>query len=140
MTTNVNIRNGFSAGLTLDSSVQPVLDGSYWGISSHVANGNQLTQVLWMNRDEGITKGDTWVFTTRFPLAGITIQLQESLTGTTFSSDIQIQITAGTQSSGWADTNTSLQFKGNDGNLYQIDGSLFLNGTYDDVTYTLLNV
>jgi hypothetical protein len=136
----VNIQNGFSERLTLDSSVQPTLDGSYWGISSNVANGNQLTQVLWMNRDEGITKGDTWVFTTSFQLAGITIQLQESLTGTTFSSDIQIQITAGTQSSGWADANTSLQFKGNDGNLYQIDGSYFLNGTYDDVTYTLLNV
>lgn len=140
MTTNVNIQNGFNAGLNLDSSVQPTLDGSYWGISSNVANGNQLTQVLWMNRDEGITKGDTWIFTTSFQLAGITIQLQESLTGTTFSSDIQIQIMAGTQSSGWSDANTSLQFKGNDGNLYQIDGSFFPSGTYDDVTYTLLNV
>jgi len=140
MPTNVNIQNTLDALLELDSSVQPFLNGDYWGIDSGVAPANQTTRVLWMDRNEGITDGDTWVFTTSFQYAEVNIQLQESLTGTAASSDIQIRILAGDQSSGWATENTSLQFTGGDDNLYQIEGTFFLNGSYDDVTYTLLEI
>ncbi|HEY0660111.1 MAG TPA: hypothetical protein VGD21_02125 [Lysobacter sp.] len=140
MPTNVNIQNTLDVALQLDSSVQPPLGSDYWGIDSTSAPSDQTTRVLWMDRNEGITDGDTWVFTTSFEYAGVAIQLLESLTGTFASSDIKIQIMAGGQGSGWSDENTSLQFKGDDGNLYQIDGTFFLNGSYDDVTYTLLEI
>jgi hypothetical protein len=93
-----------------------------------------------MDRNVGITKGDTWVFSTSFQFDGAAIVLQESLTGTTASSDIKIRIMANAQDSGWSDVDTSLPFQGADGNQYQIDGSFFRNGSYDDVTYTLVHL
>jgi hypothetical protein len=140
MPTNINIQNALDTSVQLESTVQPSLGSDYWGVDSQAAPANQTTRVLWMDRNEGITDGDTWVFTTSFQYAGIAIQLQESLTGTFASSDIRIQIMAGDRSSGWSEENTSLQFTGVDGNLYQIDGTYFLNGSYDDVTYTLLEI
>lgn len=90
-----------------------------------------------MSRDEGIHDKDTWVFTTGFTYAGVDIQLQEQLTGTFFSSTLQIQIVAGDQSTGWQSNNTTLAFIGADGNSYRINGAFFLDGLFDDVTYTI---
>lgn len=69
---------------------------------------------------------------------GVDIQLMESLTGTAISSDIKIRILAGTRDSGWTDESTSVQFSGSDSANYQLDGIFFLNGMYDDVTYSLI--
>jgi hypothetical protein len=139
MPTNINIQNATSENLELQTGVQPPLSSDYWGISSNSAPVG-LTRVLWMDRDVGITKGDTWIFTTNYAFAGVAVQLLESLTGTATSSDITIRIVAGTRDSGWSDEDTSVQFTGSDGNTYQVNGTFFLNGTYDDVTYSLLPV
>ncbi|WP_460762348.1 hypothetical protein [Lysobacter fragariae] len=140
MPTNINIQNSTDTSLSLSTGVLPQLSDSYWGINSATAGGDSKTQVLWMDRNVGITDGDVWVFTTSFEFAGTVIQLQESLTGTRSSSDIEIRIVAGAQNSGWTAENTSLQFTGSDGNNYQLNGTFFLNGTYDDVTYSLIPV
>lgn len=140
MPTNVNIQNGTDATLSLATSVTPSLSNDYWGIYTSTADGNAKTAVLWMDRNEGITDGDTWVFTTAFTFDQTAIQLMEQLTGTRVSSDIKIRITAGNHDSGWTDENTSVQFTGGDGTSYEINGTFFQNGTYDDVTYSLLAV
>jgi hypothetical protein len=140
MPTNVNIQNGSDSTLSLATSVQPALGGDYWGIYNDIAAAELKTPVLWMDRNVGITKGDTWIFSTVFQFDGTAIVLEESLTGTTASSDIKIRITANAQDSGWSDEDTSLQFQGADGDQYQIDGSFFRNGSYDDVTYTLVQI
>lgn len=135
---NINIQNNLQDGYSVATSVAPALSTDYWGIDSNSAIAGQLTQILWMDRNEGIKNGDTWVFTSSLTIAGVAVELQEKLTGTFASSDIWIQITAGSKSTGWDSSNTSLQFTGNDNNTYEINGVFFLNGSYDDVTYTLL--
>jgi hypothetical protein len=140
MPSYINIQNDLSAAITAATTVNPALNSSYWGIDSNVAIGGQETRMLWMDRNEGITDGKTWIFTTAFTYAGVAIQLMEQLTGTFASSDIKIQITAGGSSTGWAEDDTTLNFTGNDNNLYQINGTYVSDGTYNDVTYTLLDL
>lgn len=140
MPTNINIQNSTSESLALQSGVTPTLSGNDWGIYSNTAAANQKTPILWMDRNVGITKGDTWIFTTSFQFDGVAIQLMESLTGTLTSSDIKIRILAGSHDSGWTDENTSVQFSGSDGANYQLNGTFFPNGSYDDVTYSLIAV
>ena len=136
MPSNIHIANPL-APLSVSTAVVPYLSTLYWGVSSNTAPSGETTQILWMDRDEGITDGKTWLFTTSFTLGGIPVSLQESLTGTATSSTLVIQMTAGSQSTGWQSEDTSLQFTGTDGNPYSISAHWFLNGTYDDVTYTL---
>lgn len=138
MPTNINIQNSTDTSLQLQTGVTPSLGSDYWGIDSNSVGENDKTAVLWMDRDIGITSGDTWIFTTSFQFDGVAIQLMESLTGTPLSSDIKIRVLAGTNDSGWSSENTSVQFTGSDNANYQIDGTYFLNGDYDDVTYSLL--
>lgn len=140
MPTNVNIQNGTDTSLGLATGVTPSLSTDYWGIDTSTAGANAKTAVLWMDRNQGITNGDTWVFTTAFTFDDTGIQLMEQLTGTRASSDIKIRITAGTHDSGWTDANTSVQFTGGDGTNYELNGTFFANGTYDDITYSLLAV
>jgi hypothetical protein len=140
MPTNVNIQNGTDTSLSLETTVTPTLGSDYWGIDTNTAPGGQKTAILWMDRDIGITDGDTWVFTTSFVFDGVDIQLLESLTGTAVSSDIKLRIVAGAHDSGWSEESTSVEFSGGDGIGYQINGTFFLNGTYDDVTYSLIAI
>ena len=140
MPTNVNIQNSTSTTLSLQTGVTPTLASDYWGVDSDTAAADQKTAVLWMDRNVGITKGDTWIFTTSLQFDGVSIQLMESLTGTPTNSDIKIRILAGSHDSGWSDQNTSVQFTGSDNGNYQINGTFFLNGAYDDVTYSLIPV
>jgi hypothetical protein len=126
MPTNINIQNATSENLELQTGVQPTLSSDYWGISSNTAPSG-FTRVLWMDRDVGITKGDTWIFTTSYAFAGVAVQLLESLTGTATRSDITIRIIAGTRDSGWSGEDTSVQFTGSDGNTYQVNGGRALN-------------
>ena len=136
MPSNINIANGLPT-FNVSPTVVPYLSPEYWGVSTNTAPGGTTTQVLWMDRNEGITDEKTWIFSTPFTVAGIPVNLQQSLTGTALSSTLLIQITAGSVSTGWQSEDISLQFTGNDGNTYSINGHWFLNGTYDDVTYTL---
>ena len=137
MPSHINIQNNLTAGLAVATTVTPSLSSSDWGVDSSSAASGETTQILWVNREEGIHDGDTWVFTTAFTYAGVEIQLQESLTGAFLSSTLQIQLVAGNQSTGWQSNNTSLTFTGTDGNSYRINGAFFLDDVFDDVTYTI---
>lgn len=140
MPTNINVQNGTGTSLSVDTAVTPDLGSDYWGVDTDTAPADQKTAILWMDRDIGITDGDTWVFTTSFAFDGVDVQLLESLTGTALSSDIKIRIVADANDSGWSEENTSVEFSGGDGTNYQINGTFFLNGTYDDVTYSLIAI
>jgi phospholipase C len=140
MTTNINIQNSLSDSLAVATGVAPSLSGSDWGVDATTAPAGKTTQMLHMNRDEGITNGKTWIFTSSCAVAGISVELQEMLTGTALSSDIAVQIVAGTQNTGWQPDNTSLTFTGTDNGIYRITATYFLNGAYDDVTYGIAQV
>lgn len=136
--TNIAIQNNLSSGITASTTVSPSLNSSDWGINSSNAPNGAATKMLWMNRAQGITNGDTWVFTTTFTLNGVSVQLQEKLTGTLVSSDIWIQIVAGDQNTGWQTGNTGLTFTGTSGKPTRITGTYISDGLgYDDVTYEI---
>ncbi|QSQ23963.1 hypothetical protein JY651_02985 [Pyxidicoccus parkwayensis] len=132
--------NNLLATLSAPSGVVPYLSPLYWGENASTAPGGTTTKLLWMDRDEGITDHKTWVFTTSLTVQGVSVSLQESLTGTDLSSDLLIQIAAGPQSTGWQSGNTSLRFTGTQGTKYLVEGQFVSGGIYDDVIYTLKEV
>lgn len=137
MPTYVNIRNNLPSALNVNTTVSPPLGGGDWGVDSDSPPSEQTTRVLWMNREEGIHDGDTWVFTTEFEYAGVAVRLQEQLTGTLFGSTLEIQIAAGGQSTGWQSASATLGFDGADGNAYRVNGTFSRDGLFDDVTYSI---
>ncbi|MFO0589289.1 MAG: hypothetical protein U0441_17255 [Polyangiaceae bacterium] len=137
MPSNINIDNQGPSIAQISTSVSPILSSSYWGVAATSAPAEQTTKILWMDRDEGITRGDTWVFTSSFTFQGVAIQLLEALTGTATASTLKIQIVAGSQNTGFQSNDTGLTFKDGGGATWKINGHFFLNGSYDDVTYTI---
>src|SRR5688572_9792069 len=103
MPTYVYVQNGLPTALTVDTSVSPPLKGSYWSDPSGPvdAPSGQQTEILWMDRDIGITDGDTWVFFSTMDVGGTSVLMQEQVTGTALSSTIAIQIAAADQKTGW---------------------------------------
>lgn len=137
MPSNINIANQGPSISQVTTAVSPLLSSSYWGVSAGSAPTGRATQTLWMDRNEGITNGSSWEFTTSFSFEGVSIQLQEYLTGTLTSSNLKIQITAAGQATGFQSDDTSLGFTDTAGGKWLITGHFFLNGSYDDVTYTI---
>lgn len=137
MPSNINIDNQGPSIAQVSTSVSPILSSSYWGVAATSAPASATTKILWMDRNEGITSGNQWVFTSSFTFQGVAIQLQEALTGTATSSTLKIQIVAGTKNTGFQSNDTSLTFTDEGGATWKINGHFFLNGSYDDVTYTI---
>lgn len=139
MPTSVYVQNDLPSALTVDTTVAPPLKGSYWSDPPGPVNapGGQQTEVLWMDRDIGITDGDTWVFTSAANVGGTSLLMQEQVTGTALSSTIAIQIAAGGQSTGWQTEGAELQFTAADGNDYQVGGQFVPATDYDNVIYTI---
>lgn len=137
MPSNINIDNQGPSIAQINTSVSPILSSSYWGVSSTTAPNGKTTQILWMDRNEGIKQGNTWQFTSAFTFQGVSIQLMEQLTGTATASTLQIQIMAAGKYTGFQSDDTSLTFTDSAGGTWKILGHFFLNGSYDDVTYTI---
>ena len=137
MPSNININNNGPSFASISTSVSPPLSTSYWGVGSSSAPTGQKTQLLWVDRNEGITKGESWEFTSSFTFEGVSIQLQEYLTGTTASSTLTVQIVAGGKSTGFQSNDTSLPFTDPQGCNWMISASFVLKGSYDDVTYNI---
>lgn len=137
MPSNINIDSQGPSIAQISTSVSPILSTKYWGVSSTTAPSGKTTQVLWMDRNEGITSGNTWNFNSSFTFQGVSIQLAEQLTGTSTASTLKIQITAAGQSTGFQSDDTSLSFTDTSGGVWKILGHFFLNGSFDDVTYTI---
>jgi len=137
MPTNVRIENNLSDGLSLTTTVSPSLHHNDWGVTSDSPPAGQTTRVLWMDRDVGIPDKKGFVFSTAFEYAGVVIQLQERVTGTFFSSTIEIQIVAGDRSTGWQPANTTLAFTGAAGVSCRIRGTFVTGEVFDDVTYSI---
>lgn len=137
MPSNINIDNQGPSIAQVSTTVSPILSTKYWGVSAQDAPSDKTTQILWMDRNEGITSGNTWQFTSSFSFQGVAIQLMEQLTGTSTASTLKIQIIAGGQSTGFQSDDTSLTFTDSAGGAWKILGHFFLNGSYDDVTYTI---
>ncbi len=135
--TNVSIDNQLPYSFTVTNAVTPSLSNDYWQNDPSATVGQSgTTEILWLSRDDGITDGDAWVFTTGLTIDGVYVQLMEQVTGTFWSSTMALQITAGTQNSGWVSGPVSVSFIGGHGGLYRVTATL----SGDDVTYTVAQV
>jgi phospholipase C len=140
MPTNVTVANALATALSAETQIAPALSSSYWSNpsgSTEVPTGDASTQIYWIDRDEGITDGDTWVVTTQVSVGGSTVDLQVQLTGTFASSNIAVQVAQGANSTGWQTSNTRLSFTAPDGNRYSVTASFVSDGVYDDVDFAV---
>lgn len=138
LTSQILVQNNLSASLSIPTTVSSALSSDYWGTDATTAGPVALTTAYWVSRSSGITDGDTWVFTTPFTLAGTQVSLQVQLTGTLLDSDIAMQVTAGSQASGWSDENpVSVSFTGDDGANYVITGTFLSGGIQDNVQFSV---
>jgi phospholipase C len=140
MPSNVYVQNNLSSALTANTAIAPALGSEYWSNPTQAAtipDNAQQTEVYWVDRNEGITNHDVWVITSTITVGGTTVLLQVQLTGTFASSDIAVQVGAGSQSTGWQSSNTALTFTASDTNTYRVSASYVADGTYDDVVYAV---
>lgn len=143
MGTTVYLINQAGAALDVSTTVSPALSSSDWSVrAAHVDEG-ATTALLQFNRDEGVSDGRTWTFTTTFTLDGVTLTLQEQITGTALASNMQQCITtavgpAPVASTNFQSANTgSLSVHGASGAMYQVAWSSPTRLGFSDVTYTL---
>ncbi len=139
MPTTVYLSNSLSDTLSASIQIAPALSGQYWsnptGSTSLPAGGGQ-TEVYWIDRDVGIKDHQTWVVTSTITIGGSSVQLQLQLVGTFASSDMAVQIVAGSNSTGWQSNNTELSFTAADSQVYNLTAT-YVSGIYDDVVFAV---
>jgi phospholipase C len=139
MTTTLRIRNVSSRAINVATSVSPTLGAKDWTILAPAAPARSApTAVLSFDRDEGITHGKTWTFTTSFVVDGVPVRLEERVTGELVGSTMSQSMTAGSVTTGMIDTNDprSITFKGASGATYELAWSLS-GALYKDILYAL---
>jgi len=140
MPTNVFVANSLPAGLSAATQISPALSSSDWSNptgSTSLPTGGGNTELYWIDRDEGITDGKTWVVTSSVTVGGSPVELQVQLTGTFLSSDIAVQIAAAGNGTGWQTGDTRLEFTAADGNSYAVIATYVSDGIYDDVVFAV---
>jgi phospholipase C len=139
MSSNVYVDNDLSSDLSATTQISPALSSDYWSDptgSTDLPSGGEQTELYWIDRDEGITDGDTWVVTSTVTVGGSTVLLQVQLVGTFLGSDMTVQIVAGGNATGWLSANGQLKFLAADGNVYSITAS-YVSGLNDDVVFAV---
>mgnify|MGYP001600332063 FL=1 len=142
MPTTVYVLNDSPSSISVDTSVTPALDPGYWSHPSGPVDAPPGPQVemLWMDRDVGITKGDTWIFTSTATVGGTEVQMQEQVTGTAFSSTIALQIVAADPNTSWQTDDERLQYQTASGETCQVEGQFVSvpGDDYDNVIYDIV--
>jgi hypothetical protein len=151
MPSNINLQNNVQ-NLQLTTVVGGGLSSSYYSINATSAPPMTPTNYLTFNRDQGITNGQTYTFTTMFAFGSIQFTILVSLTGTATQSNFWIQVSAANQANGTSaatpqisDTGTTslgngpLSLTAFNGNVlnFAVSVTRFLNGSFDDVTITM---
>jgi phospholipase C len=142
MTTYIRIVNNSGIILNCQTSVSPALTSDAWSATaSTIEPSPQPGTVLSFNRDQSISNGKVWIFTTSFTLAGVKVCLEEKLTGIAIGSTMAQRISAGGITTDFQDTNGSfsIQFTGVSGQCYEIGWELApsTSGAWMDIKYTV---
>ena len=140
MSTTISVLNASDLAFTLVTTVSPELSSGDWKVlgSSLPTSAKEAVAVVEFNRDDGITNGQTWVFTTTLVVDGVRVSLQEKLTGALVGSGLSQSMTAGSVTTGFVDTNdpSSISFSGVSGAVYELRWELSGSG-YKDIQYTV---
>ena len=142
MTTSISISNDTGIDFTVSNTVLPPLDGKYWTNKTRFIKAvNEPTVAMSFDRNVGIKYDNTWVFSTRLVIDGVSVVMQERVTGNfAFGSDMLQRMIAGDQDTGLLDTDEarSLTFKGISGASYLVKWELTHNRSlFDDIHYTI---
>jgi hypothetical protein len=139
---NFNIQNNLSSSLSLDTQMQP---GGYdpgnghWGITATSALSGTLTQYLWVPRSLPYPSATEWI--TNISTAGVRIQLYVEVSNDDRPSsmyvNIQVEGINGQSGTDWQTDDASTTMVGFDSKTYTVSSHWFLNGTFDDVTFTI---
>lgn len=142
MSTTISVIGETGSELNLSNSVSPSLDSGDWSnLASSVPNRISPTKVLEFNRNDGIKDDKTWIFTTAFTIDDIPVKLQEKVTGTALGSTMWQEMTAGTTTTGFVDTNDSraISFTGKSGAKYSLSWDLSMSDSgYMNIQYTVM--
>jgi len=143
MPTTVFFGNGLTDTLNIDTQIAPALNSSDWSNPSGPATmpgGDGLPQLYWIDRDDGISDGKTWVVTSTLTVGGTAVELMLQLKGTLLSSDMAVQIAAASNGTGWQSANTQLAFVADDGNNYTVAATYVSGGIaqYDNVIFAVV--
>lgn len=123
MASTIYLSNALSADLLASTAVTPALSDEYWSgprDAIAVAHGGAETPLCWIDRDLGITDGDTWVVTATITVGRSAVSLQAQLVGTLVGSDIRVQIATGASSTGWQTGPAQLRFAAADAAIYRV--------------------
>ena len=123
MPSTIRFVNATGADIAVKNAVAPSLDQEYWSsIASDAPYSPSPTDVLKFDREEGIKDGHTWIFTTSVELDGVPIKLEEKLEGKFLHSDLSQQMSAGSTSTGFQNTDDdkSISFIGASGTEYSL--------------------
>jgi phospholipase C len=139
MPTKVYVSNSLPDTLSARIQIAPALSSQYWSNptgNTSLPTGGGLTEVYWIDRDVGIKDHQTWVVTSTITVGGSSVQLQLQLVGTFASSDMTVQIVAGSNSTGWQSNDTQLSFTASDSQVYNLTAT-YVSGIYDDVVFAV---
>lgn len=142
MPTTVFLVNASGAEVDLKTTVFPALEGKYWqpGATSMPASQRSV-EALRFDREEGISYGKSWTFTTLLTIDGVLVSFQERIQGEATTSSLEQCMTAGGKTTGFQNTSKSvtIQFTGNRGTLFALTWILTQPHTasFYDIQYVL---
>ncbi len=126
---------------TLTYSVRAVqtghsLSSRHWRQTTSSVTPGQRAQVVWFNRDEGITNGKNFYFTTNLSLSSSSVSLKQRLRGALINSHMWQSLAGPGFSHPWYDdraTHTAMWRFG--GRAIRIKYRAFFTGTDDNIEY-----
>lgn len=137
--TRVYVRNGTSLTLAVRAAQTGApLAGAHWGRTASSLTPGARAEVIWFNRDEGITDGKTFLFTTTLALPAGSVALKQRLEGRTINSHMWQSIQGPGFAHPWYDdraTHTAAWVAG--GRSLRVSYRAFFAGTDDNIEYVL---
>ena len=139
--TYVYFENSTSQNFTVSSTqtgTHTLESDEWWSSSSPIADWRDESNVLWVNRDQGIHWGDDFYMTTTVSCADFSVDLELKLHGDFVGSTIWSAASGPGWSHGWSsDNNFHSEIFSVNGTQYQLKYTFYFTGGNDDILFTL---
>jgi sphingomyelin phosphodiesterase len=114
------------------------LASNHWGQTASSVLPGQRVQVIWFNRDEGITDGETFHFTTTLSLPSSSVLLKQQVQGSLINSHMWHSLAGPGINTSWHDDRTTYTATWEfGGQTIRIRYRAFFTGTDDNIEYII---